>query len=259
MGELNKKPIMDFAGNKIDIVEVEDVVERMSSWIKQGEAKARWIVVTGMHGVVQAYKHADFRYILNSADLFVPDGISLVWLARLKGFKIKRRVSGSDLMRSFFQLSEKEGFSNYFYGDEESTQKELNKKLLSEFPNLKIAGSYSPPFRKLTKKEDDEIIEKINRSKPDVLWVALGLPKQEKWIFEHKDKLDVSVIIGVGAAFKFLSGKVKRAPAWIGNAGFEWLWRFFCEPKSMWKRVFIDIPFFIWLVMLELTGFKHYK
>ena len=155
-------------------------------------------------------------------------------------------------MQEFFNITKKEDLSNYFYGDTEETLLALNKKLLSNFPDLKIAGSYPPPFRELTKEEDEKIVEKINQAKPDVLWVALGLPKQEKWIFEHKDKLKVPVVIGVGAAFKFLSGKVKRAPIWVGNLGFEWLWRLSHEPKTTWKRVSIDMPIFFWMIIKDL-------
>ncbi|MGA2417800.1 MAG: WecB/TagA/CpsF family glycosyltransferase [Candidatus Staskawiczbacteria bacterium] len=250
-----KESVLDFLGNKINIATIKEAVEKISDWIKLERHKKHWMIVTGMHGIVEAEKHADFKYIISQADFFVPDGISLVWLARLKGFNIKKRVSGTDLMQEFFKVADKEGFSNYFYGDTEDTLEKMSKN----FPNLKIAGSYSPPFRELTKEEDEEIIEKINQANPDVLWVALGLPKQEKWIFRHRERLNVPVIIGVGAAFKFLSGEVKRAPAWIGNLGFEWLWRFFKEPKVTWKRVFIDTPFFIWLVLLELVGFDNYK
>ena len=188
--------------------------------------------------------------------MFVSDGISVVWLARLKGFDIKKRVTPADLMPEFFKVAHKEGFSNYFYGDTDETLQALSKKLLENFPNLKIAGSYSPPFRELTKEEDEEIIEKINQAKPDVLWVGLGLPKQEQWIFKHKEKLKAPVIIGVGAGFKFLSGKVKMAPRWIGDLGFEWLWRLFHEPKRIWKRVFLCGPFFIWLVIKDFLNFK---
>ena len=252
-------PSFKFCGSRINVIQIPKTLECISSWIKSGQKKARWVVVSGMHGVVEAYKNENFRKMVNSADLFVPDGISWVWRIRNRGFDIKKRVSGADLMTEFFKVASKEGFSSYFYGDTEDTLQALNKKLLTDFLNLKIAGSYSPPFRKLTEKEDAEIIEKINQAKPDVLWVALGLPKQEKWIFEHREKLNVPVVIGVGAAFKFLSGKIKRAPKWIGDMGFEWLWRLLHEPKITWKRVFLDGPFFIWLIMLELIGSKRYK
>jgi N-acetylglucosaminyldiphosphoundecaprenol N-acetyl-beta-D-mannosaminyltransferase len=237
-------------GSKVHLVQIPEVIEIISHWIEKEREKCHFVVVTGMHGVMEAHKNKKFQEILNSADLFVPDGISLIWTARLYGFRLKKRVSGADLMWEFFKISNEKGYKNFFYGDTEETLNLLIKKLLTNFPNLKIVGFYSPPFRTLAQKEDEEIIEKINQAKPDILWVALGLPKQEKWIFEHKEKLKVPVAIGVGAAFKFLSGKIKRPPEWIGNLGFEWLWRFFQEPKRTWRRI-LDIPFFIFLIIFE--------
>ena len=247
----NKNPVLYFNGVGINIIKMPEVLEKISLWIRSEKNKPHWIVATGMHGIVEAERRADFKYILNSADLFVPDGISLIWLARLKGFDIKRRVSAGDLMEGYFNVAEKMGFTNYFYGDTEDTLQKLCKNLAASYPNLKISGFYSPPFRELTKEEDKEIIKRINNAKPDVLWVGLGLPKQEKWIFEHKEMLNASVVVGVGATFKFLSGNVKRAPKWVGDLGFEWLWRLFCEPKRIWRRVFIDMPFFFWLVFKD--------
>ena len=254
---------MDFNGNKIDLLKISDVIGKIKYWVKNEPQKNHWIVATGMHGAVEAYKHKDFKFILSHADLWVPDGISLVWLAKLKGFDISRRIPGPDLMYEVLKtsLGDHGRFEckNYFYGDTEETLQELNKKLLTDFPNLKIVGHFSPPFRQLNAEEDEKIIEKINQANPDILWVGLGLPKQEKWIYQHRGKLKVPVIIGVGAAFKFLSGKVERGPRWIGNLGFEWLWRLVHEPKKMWKRVFVDIPIFFWMVFLDLMGFKSYK
>jgi N-acetylglucosaminyldiphosphoundecaprenol N-acetyl-beta-D-mannosaminyltransferase len=245
-------------GSRVHMVQIPEVLELMTHWIEEKRQKCHWIIVTGMHGLMEAHRDINFKAILNSADLFVPDGISLIWIARFRGFPLKKRVSGTDLMLEFFKIANKKGYQSFFYGDTKETLQEMAKKLLMDFPNLKIAGLYSPPFRPLTPEEDNKIIRDINQAKPDVLWVGLGLPKQERWIFEHKDKLNVPVAVGVGAAFKFLSGKVKRPPKWIGDLGFEWLWRFFQEPKKVWPRV-LDIPLFIFLVLLELIGFKSKK
>lgn len=194
--------------------------------------------------------------MLNSADLFVPDGISLVWLAKLKGFSLKSRVSGADLMAAFFTEAQKNGWSSYFYGDTDQTLNQLKEELQAKYPGIKIAGMYSPPFRKLTEQEDQEIMKMINDAKPDVVWIGLGLPKQERWIFEHRERLQTSVVVGVGAAFKFLSGKIKRAPAWVGNMGLEWVWRLIFETKTTWRRVFIGGPVFIWIIIKDFFQIK---
>lgn len=244
-----KDNVVNFGGNKIDVVQLPEMVEKMEYWIKNEAQKSHWVVVTGMHGIVQSYKHADFQYILQAADIFAPDGIAVVWAARLKGFDMKQRVSGADLMTRFLEISATKNYRNFLYGDTENTLKKVSEK----FPAIKI-NFLSPPFRDLSIEEANQVVEKINQAKPDILWVGLGLPKQEKWIFQNRDKLQVPVIIGVGAAFKFLAGSVKRAPKWMGNAGLEWLWRLFHEPKTVWKRVFFDGPVFFWLVVKDFLS-----
>lgn len=245
-------PSIQVLGNRVHMVQIPEVVKIMSHWIEQEPQKYHQIIVTGMHGVMAGHKNPNFKEILNSSDLFVPDGKSLIWIARYLGFPLKKRVCGPDLMQEFFKLANKRGYTNFFYGDTKEILDLLKKNLLAEFPDLKIAGSYSPPFRSLSQEEDAKIVDMVNQKKPDVLWVALGLPKQERWIFKHRDSLDVPVVAGIGAAFKFLSGKVKRAPTWIGECGFEWLWRFIHEPKKLWRRVLLDGPMFVGLVLLEL-------
>ena len=148
------------------------------------------------------------------------------------------------------------GHSNFFYGDTQETLDQLMAQLKSRFPLLKIAGSISPPFRQLTEEEEACDIKIINESGADVLWVGLGLPKQDWWIHRNKNTLNVPVAAGVGASFKFLSGRVRRAPAWIGDLGFEWLWRLAHEPRRVWRRVMVDGPQFVYLVAREMFGRK---
>jgi N-acetylglucosaminyldiphosphoundecaprenol N-acetyl-beta-D-mannosaminyltransferase len=248
--KINKIKSIEVLGNKIDMVQMSDVIELMDHWIKNEGQKTHWIVATGMHGVVESKRRKEFGEMLKSADLWVCDGISLVWLARLNGFNLKKRVAGPDLFHEFLKFSDLKGYKHYFYGDTDGTLGKLKEKLSRNLLGIKME-SFSPPFRKLTAEEDEEIIKKINNARPDVLWVGLGLPKQETWIFEHREKLKVPVIVGVGAAFKFEAGEVRRAPSWVGNLGFEWLWRLFQEPKRVWRRVFIDAPQFIWLALIE--------
>ncbi len=208
-------------------------------------------MATGMHGVMEARRSPYFKEVIDSAGLFVPDGFSLVAVARLRGIKINKRVSGPDLMWEACKHAEEVGHSVFFYGDTDHTLQALSIKLKERLPGLKIAGMHSPPFRELTMEEDVEEVAMINASGADILWVGLGLPKQEQWIYEHQHRLQVPVAIGVGAAFKFLSGQVRRAPRWIGDNGLEWLWRLAFEPKRVWRRVFIDGPHFMLCVIKE--------
>jgi len=243
-------------GQKIDVLDKSDVFKKMSYWIKNEKEKSHWIVVCGMHGVVEGYKDKNFMDMINSADLSLIDGSSLVFLGRLMGFKIEKRIAGPDLMKDSMRFSQSNGYSVFFLGDTEDTLDKLVEKSLQSYPNLNIAGKYSPSFKDFSNEYDEKIIEIINQKKPDILWVAFSLAKQEKWIYKNRNKINVPIVVGVGAAFKFLSGKVKRAPKWIGDAGFEWLWRLFCEPKRIWKRVFIFGPIFFWLIIKDFLGLK---
>ena len=247
-------------GSQIDLVDFEDTTTLMKEWIDGYSSKApcRRIVVTGFHGIFEAHKNPDFKSVLNSADLWVPDGIAPVWIARLKGNRGVVRTPGAEIMQAYFKLADENGYSSFFYGDTEETLANLKRRLQADYPGHTIAGVFSPPFRSLTETEDNNIIQMINNSRPDVLWVALGMPKQDRWIFEHLDRLRVPIAVGVGAAFSFISGDVKRVPEWIGRFGLEWLWRLSREPKKLWKRDFVDGPMFLFNVFLELTGLRKY-
>ena len=204
-------PSITVLGTRIHVLGIPEVVDLIASWIEQ-KGTCRYVVNTGMHGLMEGCRHADFKEILNSADLFTADGISVTWLARRHGYALKKRVSGADMMREFFRLSEQKGYRHFFYGDTNETLSLLKTKIKEEFPGLQIAGSLSPPFRPLTPEEDADEIRIINESGADIIWVGLGLPKQEWWMHNHRDRLNTPVAVGVGASFKFLSGRVSRAP-----------------------------------------------
>ena len=250
-------PSIHVLGIRVNMVQMGEALGLIEHWIQQRD-RCRYIVATQMHGVMEARRDPDFKTVLDSADLFVPDGVSLTWVAHRRGFGSQKRVCGSDLMLEFLELAQEKGYRNFFYGDTVDTLQLLTRRLSEDFPRLKIAGVHSPPFRPLTPEEDARETRMINESGADVVWVSLGLPKQERWMFEHRDKLSVPVIVGVGAAFKFLSGRVHRAPPWMREHGIEWLWRFFHEPRRVWRRVFIDGPRFIVLISLEELGWKKF-
>lgn len=245
-------------GSEIHIVEIPDVIAAIDRWIETEPGRFHYIVNTGMHGLMEGHRDSGFKEILNSADLFAPDGILVILIARAKGEKIDKKSTGPDLMERFLKATDHKSYRHFFYGDTPETLAHLSAKLQSDYPGQQIVGLHSPPFRAATADEADSIVDEINQAKPDVLWVGLGTPKQERWMFEHREKLNVPVAIGVGASFKFATGDVKRSPGWIGNLGFEWLWRLSHEPKRLWRRVFIDAPQFIALAVLELTGIKRF-
>ena len=251
-------PTLHILGTRVHVVEMPDAVRLMAHWIESEPNKFHHVVNTGMHGIMEAQKHPDLKEVLNSAELLAPDGILVVLLARFRGFPLRKKNTGPELMWEFSKTANEREYKYFIFGDTEDTLQLLQAKLTEEFPNLKIVGLHSPPFRPLTAKEDESIVCTINQSEADVLWVGLGMPKQEWWIREHRDRLNVPIAVGAGASFKLLSGTVSRGPSWMRNLGFEWLWRLSQEPGRVWRRVFLDAPRFVGLVALELTGLKKY-
>ena len=243
-------------GSRVHLASAAETADRIETWIEASDGRCRRVVVTGFHGLWAAYKNPTLSSILNSADLWVPDGIAPVWAARLRGYRQVERAPGADIMRAFLARANRKGFSSFFYGDTDATLASLRRRLGHDFPGHRIAGSYSPPFRPLTPAEDAEIVDRINRARPDVLWVGLGMPKQDIWIHDHIDQLRVPVAIGVGAAFAFVAGTVARCPDWMGRLGFEWVYRFAREPKKLWRRDILDGPRFVYHVGLELLREK---
>lgn len=244
-------------GSRVHLIPVSKTVDHIERWVRERDGRCRQIVVTGFHGLMEAHKNPAIRSILNSADLWVPDGIAPVWIARLRGITGAVRTPGAEIMLEFLRRADQRGLSSYFYGDTEKTLAALCETVTNKFPGHRIAGSYSPPFRSLTAEEETEIIERINAAKPDVLWVALGMPKQDVWIHKRLSSLTVPTAVGVGAAFAFVAGTVPRCPNWMGNAGFEWVYRFLKEPHKLWRRDLLDGPRFILLAGLDFLRYKR--
>jgi N-acetylglucosaminyldiphosphoundecaprenol N-acetyl-beta-D-mannosaminyltransferase len=245
-------------GVRVDAVQIPDVISRMESWIAHRDA-CRFIAVTDMHSLMQAQRAASFRNILRNADLVVPDGFPLVWLGRRKGFALHRRVYGPELLERFCEATTAKGYRHFFYGGAPGVAQTLAGRLVARFPGLQVAGAHSPPFRPLTQDEEGAVISLINDSAADVLWVGLGAPKQERWMFEHRGCLNVPVQLGVGAAFDFHSGRVAQAPPWMRNHGLEWLFRLSREPRRLSRRYLLYGPQFVALVLFEVLGLKKFS
>lgn len=243
--------------SQVDVLQLSDVLECMQSWIQHRDGKCHRITVTGFHGLWEAYQDDELRTILNSADLWIADGIAPVLVARFHGIRHMPRIPGPDLIEGFLRLANSHGYRSFFYGDTENTLAQLKRVLERKYPGHCVCGTLSPPFRPLTPEEDREIVRTINAADPDVVWVGLGLPKQDRWIFEHQDRLDVSVAIGVGAAFRFHAGIVRRGPKVLGDLGLEWLWRLLMEPRKLWRRDLVAGPQFLFHVALELLGSRR--
>lgn len=242
-------------GVKVNSVQIPDVVQEAKRWIEQ-RGNTHYIAVTGMHGVTEAQSDPVFKKILNEADLVVPDGMPLVWLGQWKGHALKRRVYGPEFMLTFCERTAREGYKHYFYGGAPGVAKELAESLTKRFPGLIVAGTYCPPFRALSNGERSEIIACINASCADVVWVGLSTPKQEKWMYEFREALNVPLLVGVGAAFDLNAGKVPQAPKWMQENGLEWCFRLWQEPRRLWRRYIVKGSQFGFYVILELLNLR---
>ncbi|MFZ0338019.1 MAG: WecB/TagA/CpsF family glycosyltransferase [Terracidiphilus sp.] len=245
-------------GVRVDAVQIPDVVSRMEEWIAHREA-CRYIAVTDMHSVMQAQHSSSFKKVLQDADLAVPDGFPLVWLGRRQGFALRRRVYGPELMERFCENTAAKGYRHFFYGGAPGVAERLAARFASRFPGLQTAGAYCPPFLPLTQEEDAEEVRLINAARADVVWVGLGAPKQERWMFEHRSRLNAGVLVGVGAAFDFHTGRVAQAPEWMREHGLEWFFRLSREPSRLWRRYLIYGTQFVALVLLEALGLKKFS
>lgn len=199
------------------------------------DLRGDYICVSNVHTTVMAFRDAEYRKVQNSAAMALPDGQPLSIVSRSRGYSEAQRVPGPDLMPEILELSQEKGYTHFFYGSTQSTLRQLKEVMLSKYPKLKIAGMYAPPFRELTKEEDEEAVRRINDSGADFIWVALGAPKQEKWMYEHRGRVN-GIMIGVGAAFDFIAGTAKRAPMWMQKLCLEWVFRIMQDPKRMIPR-----------------------
>jgi N-acetylglucosaminyldiphosphoundecaprenol N-acetyl-beta-D-mannosaminyltransferase len=218
-----------------------------------------YVCVTGVHGVTEAQSDPAFRSILNHALLNTPDGMPMVWFGRGAGFREMERVYGPDLLLEICQASQATGWRHFFYGGGPGTADALAAVLQSKFPKLQIVGTHTPPFRPLTPAELQDLQAQVAGARPDIIWVGLSTPKQELFMSSTLSCLDVPVMIGIGAAFDLISGKVRQSPRWIQRSGFEWLYRLIQEPRRLWKRYFKNNPLFVWRVFLQLTGLRRYS
>jgi N-acetylglucosaminyldiphosphoundecaprenol N-acetyl-beta-D-mannosaminyltransferase len=244
-------PSTEILGVRIHGPTLPQAVDILEGWIQRRAARARSVVATGFHGLWCGHQEAGFRDILNQADLFCPDGIAPIWLSRVQRRPLPARVSGPDLLEAFLQRANECGYRNYFYGDTDEVLTALKERVARRFPGAGVVGTFSPPFRALSDREQAEHLERINGAKPDVLWVGLGCPKQERWVAENRERLRIPVVIGVGAAFRFQAGLVARAPRWLGEAGFEWAWRLAAEPRKLWRRDLLDGPRFLTVALAD--------
>jgi N-acetylglucosaminyldiphosphoundecaprenol N-acetyl-beta-D-mannosaminyltransferase len=236
-------------------------LERARAVIADAIAARRkgYITVTGVHGVSEAQDDSEFRRILNGAFLCTPDGMPMVWMGKFAGKKEMDRVYGPDLMELICESGVTQGWKHFFYGGAPGVVEELKARFEKRFPGMKVVGTFTPPFRPLNDEEETALAEQVAAAKPDLFWVGLSTPKQERFMAAYLPKIDATLMLGVGAAFNFHAGKVKQAPRWVQRSGLEWAYRICQEPRRLWKRYARNNPLFVGRVLLQKTGLRKYS
>lgn len=249
-------PRSNVLGVGVSAINMAQALALFDSWLRNG--RKGYVCVTGVHGVMEAQKDDAFRRILNESLLTAPDGMPTVWVGRLQGFKSMQRVFGPDLMFELCRMSVKEGYSHFFYGGRPGVVEDLRSKLTQKIPGMRVAGTFTPPFGPLSPSEEERLIGIVAQTKPDLFWVGLSTPKQERFMADYLHKIETKIMVGVGAAFDLHAGLIKDAPVWMKFSGLQWLHRLIQEPSRLWKRYLVNNPQFVWKMALQLAHFENY-
>ncbi|MBT8143950.1 MAG: WecB/TagA/CpsF family glycosyltransferase [Gammaproteobacteria bacterium] len=234
---------VDILGVGVHALNMDSAVAALADAVTEG--RKGYVCVTGVHGIMEAQGDEQLRQILNGSFLTTPDGMPTVWIGRSTGHKAMRRVYGPELMLQVCQASVAAGWTHYFYGGNEGVADELKQRLQQRYPGLQVVGTYTPPFRPLNESEEQALIDDVAAKRPDFFWVGLSTPKQERFMADYIDRLDTTVMLGVGAAFDIHTDRVREAPGWIQTAGLQWLHRLAQEPSRLGPRYLVNNPKFV--------------
>ena len=234
----------DLLGIPVAMTDYAETMDVMDGLIARGERG--WVCAVAVHAVMVAQRDAEMRRALIDSTLTVPDGMPLVWAANMLGEDLKNRVYGPELMSRYSDRCAESGHRVWLYGGrDQGSLVQLALSMRRKHPGIQIVGGYSPPFRDLTEEEEDALVAQINAHRPDVLWVGIGVPKQEKWMARMRERIDVPVLCAVGAAFDFHAGRISQAPGWMQDRGLEWTYRIAQEPRRLLPRYLYYNPRFL--------------
>ncbi|MGB7189519.1 MAG: WecB/TagA/CpsF family glycosyltransferase [Acidobacteriaceae bacterium] len=249
-------PRANVLGVAVSAINLDLAVDLASRWIDAG--KPGYVCLTGVHGVMEARADDAFRGILSRAVINAPDGMPMTWVGRLQGFHEMDRVFGPDFMAAMCRLSVQRGYRNFLCGGQPGVAELLRKNLQAKFPGLQIVGTCTPPFTVLTPAQEGSILAQIRQAMPHILWVGLGTPKQERFMAQYLHRLEVPLLVGVGAAFDYHTGRIRDCSAWVKRAGLQWAHRTMQDPARLCKRYLRNNPAFLWHIAAQISGYRSY-
>jgi N-acetylglucosaminyldiphosphoundecaprenol N-acetyl-beta-D-mannosaminyltransferase len=243
-------------GIPVEPLDMESAVARVREEL---EARRKgYVCLIGVHGIMEAQRDPDLAQVYSRATLMVPDGTPTVWVGRWQGFPKMRRVAGPDLMLEIFRRKEFANCTHFLYGGKEGVVEQLRDNLTQRFPWVRVVGTYTPPFRHLTLQEEESLVSRINELKPNMIWVGISTPKQERFMMRLLPLLESVLMFGVGAAFDFHTGRIKDSPQWVKRAGLQWMHRLVQDPRHLFWRYVRNNSAFVWHILLQLTGLRAY-
>jgi len=264
--QIEPPPRVNVLGVGISVLNLDRAVEHLLAGSKKAEFSG-FVTITGVHGVVESQRDPELLKIHNRSFLSTPDGMPMVWMGKQAGHQEMSRVYGPDLMLALSEATSGGKHEHYYFGGAEGVADDLKAKMEERIPGLKVAGTMTPPYRPLTDEEEQQLFDELQELRPHFLWVGLGTPKQEQFMhgfLKRHPGLTKGwdhglIMLGVGAAFDFHTGRVKQAPKFIQRSGFEWLFRLCMDPKRLWKRYAVSNSIFLSRIFPQLIGLKKYE
>lgn len=249
-------PRLNLLGVHVTVFDLTTAIAEMIQAVRDN--RRAYACTCPVYTLMQGHERSEVRAALNSADWVTPDGMPVVWALRLLGARSVGRVYGPDLMLALTERSAESGYTQFYLGGAPGVAEQLAANMQARFPGLRVAGTLCPPFRELTANEEDELVCTVNASNAHIVWIGLGSPKQDVWMQRFRPRLNAPLLVGVGAAFDFFTGRQKQAPRWMQRSGLEWAFRLAHEPRRLWRRYLIYNPKFLWQVVLQLSGLRRY-
>jgi N-acetylglucosaminyldiphosphoundecaprenol N-acetyl-beta-D-mannosaminyltransferase len=257
MNPLKLPPAVKLLETAVEALNMDLTLKRVARELET--RRKGYICMANVHGIMEAHRDQELAAIYAGSLMTVPDGMPIVWVGRWQGRRKIQRVAGPDLMLEVFRRKEFAGYTHFLYGGEEHVADELRDRFSRRYPWAQIVGTCTPPFRDLNAEEERSLIARVRELKPDIIWVGISTPKQERFMHRYLRLLDTTLMFGVGAAYDFHTDRIQDAPQWVKTIGMQWLHRLLQDPRRLWKRYLLNNPAFLWHIALQLSGLRSYS